>query len=343
MTLSPHDRTADSSAPSTTRDVGESPDAGPSSSPREKWLSWHSQREQTLREPHGWLSLTSLTWLGPEPTGVPDFPASWTALPLEVEDARAADRDGVGAGAPGTTGTEAGAGSAGGAGVGTGSGTGDEGGTPGVFRVTFEPGQGIDFTRGGVAVEGPQEWVLGPGDQDMSLARGELLAEVARRGDGVCVRVRDPHALTRTGFTGVPVWDFDPSWVRPATLTRLDTPGSRTVPGAQSGRTTSLTVSGRVHVSLPDGSAVDLDVVGPDEDEWGVIFHDPTNDTETSGWRRAPVTPTGETTAEVDFNRSVNFPAHFTPFGTCPTPIEGNTVPVPVRAGEKAPTPPGTV
>lgn len=309
MTPAPHDRTADTSTPSPTRGVEESPDADPSSTPREKWLSWHSEREQTLREPHGWLSLTSLTWLDPEPTGVPDFPASWTALPLESE---------------GT------------------AGTGHEGGAPSVFRVTFDPGQGIDFTRDGVTVEGSQEWVLGPGEQDMSLTRGDLIAEVARRGDGVCVRVRDPHALTRTGFTGVPVWDFDPSWVRPATLTRLDAPESRTVPGAQPGRTTSLTVSGRVHVSLPDGSSADLDVVGSDEDEWGVVFHDPTNGTETSGWRRAPVTPTSETTAEVDFNRSVNFPAHFTPFGTCPTPIEGNTVPVPVHAGEKAPTPPST-
>jgi len=280
---------------------------------REEWLKWHEEREDELRRPTGWLSLTSLTWLGPEPTGVPDFPAAWTALPLEAEEDRSTD-------GPGSEG-----------------GTGNEGGPSGMFRVRFEPGQDIGFTRDGVTVEGPQEWVLGPGEEDMSLSRGEVIAEVARRGDGVCVRVRDPHAPTRTGFTGVPVWDFDPAWVRPAALVRLDAPERHTVPGAQPGRTTSLTVSGRVHVSLPDGSAADLDVVGSDEDDWGVIFHDPTNGTETSGWRRAPVRPTGEATAEVDFNRSVNFPAHFTSHGTCPTPIEGNTVPTPVRAGEKAP------
>ncbi len=306
--------------------------------PREEWSKWHAGREEELRRPTGWLSLTSLTWLGPEPTGVPDFPASWTALPLEAGEDQGVDGAGSRSGSEGATGTAASAASS--AGAGTGSVSGSEGGPSGVFRVRFEPGQDIGFTRDGVAVEGPQEWVLGPGEQDVSLARGDVTAEVARRGDGVCVRVRDPHAPTRTGFTGVPVWDFDPSWVRPAALTRLDTPVDRTVPGAQAGRSTSLRVAGRVHVSLPDGSSVDLDVVGSDEDEWGVIFHDPTNGTETSGWRRAPVRPTGDATAEVDFNRSVNFPAHFTPYGTCPTPIEGNDVPVPVRAGEKAPAPP---
>lgn len=272
--------------------------------PRREWLAWHSEREEQLRRPTGWLSLTSLTWLGSDPVGVPDFPASWTALPVGAGD--------------------------------------DQGAPDGRFRIRFEPGQGVDFTRDGVAVDGPQEWVLGPGEEDLSLARGDMVAEVARRGDGVCVRVRDPHAPTRTGFTGVPVWDFDPAWVRPAALVLLGAPERRTVPSAQPGRTTSLTVSGRVHVSLPEGSAADLDVVGADEDGWGVIFHDPTNGVETSRWRRAPVTRTGEGSAEVDFNRSVNFPAHFTPYGTCPTPIEGNTVPVPVRAGEKAPAPPRT-
>lgn len=294
--------------------------------PRREWLAWHSEREEQLRRPTGWLSLTSLTWLGPDPVGVPDFPASWTALPLGAGDAQG---EGTGATGDGDTGDGDG-------------GSDDQDAPDGRFRIRFEPGQGVDFTRDGVAVDGPQEWVLGPGEEDLSLARGDMVAEVARRGDGVCVRVRDPHAPTRTGFTGVPVWDFDPAWVRPAALVLLGAPERRTVPSAQPGRTTSLTVSGRVHVSLPEGSAADLDVVGADEDGWGVIFHDPTNGVETSGWRRAPVTRTGEGSAEVDFNRSVNFPAHFTPYGTCPTPIEGNTVPVPVRAGEKAPAPPRT-
>ena len=274
----------------------------PTADPRQDWLEWHRTREEELTRPTGWLSLTSLTWLGTTPVGVPDFPASWTATPL------------------------------------------DEGDTPGVFRVRFEPGQDIDFTRDAAPVTGPHEWVLGPGEDDTSLARGEVVAEVARRGDGVCVRVRDPHAPTLTGFHGVPVWDFDPEWIRPATLDRFEESLPRTVRSAQPGRTTTLTSLGRLHVSLPDGSTGDLDLIAGGHG-WSVVFHDPTNGVESSAWRTAPVlgggtgagTPEDEGDLLVDFNRSSNFPAHFTPFGTCPTPPEHNILDLPVRAGEKAP------
>ena len=70
-----------------------------------------------------------------------------------------------------------------------------------------------------------------------------------------------------------------------------------------------------------------------------VIFHDPTNGAQTAAWRRAPLLP-DEGGWVVDFNRAQNFPAHFTPFGTCPTPPEGQGVPLAVHAGEKAPAEP---
>lgn len=37
---------------------------------------------------------------------------------------------------------------------------------------------------------------------------------------------------------------------------------------------------------------------------------------------------------QIDFNRSLNFPAAFTDFGTCPRPVPANVVPVAIRAGE---------
>ena len=47
--------------------------------------------------------------------------------------------------------------------------------------------------------------------------------------------------------------------------------------------------------------------------------------------------PTETGSLVVDFNRTVNLPFSFTEFGTCPAPVPGNTSPVPVTAGEKAP------
>ncbi|GAA1247240.1 DUF1684 domain-containing protein [Pseudonocardia aurantiaca] len=46
---------------------------------RDEWASWHAEREEDLRAPHGWLSLTALHWLDAEPRtfdGLPGWRAS---------------------------------------------------------------------------------------------------------------------------------------------------------------------------------------------------------------------------------------------------------------------------
>ncbi|MEJ2871361.1 DUF1684 domain-containing protein [Actinomycetospora sp. OC33-EN08] len=44
-----------------------------------EWQRWHDEREATLREPHGWLSLTALEWLEPAPRTIADLPGTWAA------------------------------------------------------------------------------------------------------------------------------------------------------------------------------------------------------------------------------------------------------------------------
>ena len=43
------------------------------------WAWWHAEREERLRQPHGWLSLTGLHWLTDEPGTFPGLPGSWRA------------------------------------------------------------------------------------------------------------------------------------------------------------------------------------------------------------------------------------------------------------------------
>jgi uncharacterized protein len=45
------------------------------------WNAWHAEREEELRTPHGWLSLTALHWLSPEPAAIPGLPGRWSATP----------------------------------------------------------------------------------------------------------------------------------------------------------------------------------------------------------------------------------------------------------------------
>ncbi|WP_027343507.1 DUF1684 domain-containing protein [Hamadaea tsunoensis] len=42
-----------------------------------RWHAWHDRREQRLRAPYGWLSLTGLHWLGPDPLTVDGLPGVW--------------------------------------------------------------------------------------------------------------------------------------------------------------------------------------------------------------------------------------------------------------------------
>jgi uncharacterized protein len=37
----------------------------------------------------------------------------------------------------------------------------------------------------------------------------------------------------------------------------------------------------------------------------------------------------------IDFNRTINLPFAFTAYGTCPAPVPGNRLALPVTAGEK--------
>jgi uncharacterized protein len=39
----------------------------------------------------------------------------------------------------------------------------------------------------------------------------------------------------------------------------------------------------------------------------------------------------------LDFNRTINYPSAFTPYGTCPMPVKNNSLDVRVEAGEKLP------
>lgn len=56
------------------------------------WAAWHATREDELRAPHGWLSLTALQWLTPEPSVVEGLPGLWSATPDGVViTARASD------------------------------------------------------------------------------------------------------------------------------------------------------------------------------------------------------------------------------------------------------------
>ena len=69
-----------------------------------------------------------------------------------------------------------------------------------------------------------------------------------------------------------------------------------------------------------------------------IEFHDLTNGFETAAWRQLKFdAPAPDRTVVLDFNRSINMWFAFTDHATCPMPVTGNTITVPVHAGEKSP------
>jgi len=147
--------------------------------------------------------------------------------------------------------------------------------------------------------------------------------------------LRDPQAPTRTEFTGVPVFDYDPAWVVPARLASFPQPRTERVRSAAPGLTQVATTLGTVTVQI-DGRDHTLTATGR-ADRWHLSFSDATSGAQTSAWRVVPVQITGPDAGVVDFNRAVNYPYAFTDFGTCPAPVAGNHLTVAVRAGERAP------
>jgi uncharacterized protein (DUF1684 family) len=98
-----------------------------------------------------------------------------------------------------------------------------------------------------------------------------------------------------------------------------------------------VTAVGTVHLAL-GGSAYELVVTAAGEGRLAVSFSDETSGVESAPWRTVTTGPLqADGSVEVDFNRTINLPYAFTDYGTCPAPVEGNRLPLPVTAGERQP------
>lgn len=198
----------------------------------------------------------------------------------------------------------------------------------------------VKVTQNGTEFMGEAVFELAEGESDMSLAAGTRVAEVARRGGRYCVRVRDSIAPSRLQFTGVPTFEFDPGAVVSASFTEFSEPRVVDIETARKGVSSTATLVGKVSFVYA-GVPCTLSVSGDASEELTAIFHDKSNGEESADWRfvsfPGPRAGEGGEKLSIDFNRSLNFPAAFSPFGTCPKPVEGNSLPVEVRAGEKRP------
>ncbi|MHA7275388.1 DUF1684 domain-containing protein [Arthrobacter sp. Hz1] len=206
--------------------------------------------------------------------------------------------------------------------------------------LTAQAGDGLTAVRTGLPVTGPLTLVLNDGASENWVRYQDTVVELAVRGDRYVVRTRDNTAPTFTGFDGVPVYGYSPGAVVEGRYLPYPTPREMPIRTAHPAVPDVIQAAGSVSFTL-GGVAQTLVVEQQRDGALKVAFHDETNGRTTARWRfliTDQVRPGGLVT--LDFNRSLNYPSAFTPFGTCPMPPAGNQISVPVEAGERKPVRP---
>ncbi len=211
-------------------------------------------------------------------------------------------------------------------------------------HLTAAAADGLTLVESGVPVDGTitatlsneesLHWVQYGGDDGR-----QVVVELAMRANRYAVRTRDSKSPVFTGFDGVPTFDYRPDAVVEARFRRYPEPVDIPI------GTANPLVDG-VHRSV--GELV-FRLPGKDhefhlqaeEEKLGaltVTFHDETNGESTDEWRKVSTAkPRPDGTVILDFNRAINYPSAFTPYGTCPMPVRNNSLDYRIEAGEKEP------
>ncbi|QNE19085.1 DUF1684 domain-containing protein [Kribbella qitaiheensis] len=197
--------------------------------------------------------------------------------------------------------------------------------------------EATDLTLDGEPLDGSASASVAEAGSLGWLFYGDKLAELVLRGGRYAIRQRDPQAPTRVGFHGVPAYPVNPRWLVTGHFTPFTEPERVEVATARPDLRQHVTAVGTVHVALGE-SAYELVATSAGEGQLSLSFHDETNGLETAPWRTVTTgVVQGDRSVALDFNRTINLPYAFTDYGTCPAPIPGNRLALPVTAGEKVP------
>ncbi|XAS68534.1 DUF1684 domain-containing protein [Micrococcaceae bacterium Sec5.7] len=273
----------------------------PADAQLDRWNRFRNSRNAALATEHGWLTLTSFQWLESQPAAVELAPGLWST--------------------DGTTAT-----------------------------LTAVGQDGLTLVETGEAVEGTITATLADEESLMWVQYGgadgkQVVVELAMRADKYAVRTRDAKSPVLTGFDGVPTFGYRPDLVIEARYEAYPEPVAVPIGTANplvDGMHESV---GEVVFRIP-GTDHEYRLQAEDEKLGAltVTFHDGTNagpdgDGETAEWRKvATARPRPDSTVILDFNRAINYPSAFTPYGTCPMPVKNNSLDAKIEAGEKQPS-----
>jgi uncharacterized protein (DUF1684 family) len=267
----------------------------------ERWQRFRTNRDNALAAPHGWLTLTSFQWLEDSPAAVDPAPGLWST-------------DG--------TGTTA--------------------------VLTAVPADGLTLVETGEKVDGTVSAVLADEESLMWVQFGgaagdQVVVELAMRGGRYAIRTRDSASPVLTDFDAVPIYPYNQEWEVTGRFVPYPEPVDVPIGTANPLVDGVHRSVGEVVFGLP-GSSHEFRLQA-EEEKLGaltVTFHDETNGDTTDDWRKLSLPrPRPDGSVVLDFNRAINYPSAFTPYGTCPMPVKNNSLDIRVEAGEKQPYPGG--
>ncbi|MEU6668947.1 DUF1684 domain-containing protein [Streptomyces sp. NPDC046727] len=147
------------------------------------------------------------------------------------------------------------------------------------------------------------------------------------------VRVYDPASAARRAFKGIDADPYDPRWSVPGRFTPYE--ATRTVRlGNADGRERGFALVGELAFSLA-GRERTLKVARQGDRLWAVFADATSGDTSFRFRFLHPEAPDAEGRTTVDFNRAQLPPCAFADHFICPFPAPGNTLDVPIEAGER--------
>ncbi|WP_406860014.1 DUF1684 domain-containing protein [Streptomyces sp. HUAS MG47] len=157
---------------------------------------------------------------------------------------------------------------------------------------------------------------------------------VLRREGLWAVRDFDPESAARRAYRGIEATSYDAGWVLPGVYRPYDEARSIRVENAD-GRERGLGLSGELLFAI-GGAEHGLQVAVEDDGSLWAVFADGTSGESSYRFRfLRPDAPAEDGSVTVDFNRALLPPCAFADHFICPFPPPGNTLSVPVPAGER--------
>ncbi|VXC37166.1 conserved hypothetical protein [Arthrobacter sp. 9AX] len=214
--------------------------------------------------------------------------------------------------------------------------------------LTAVPADGLFLVETEQAVDGTVTAALADEESLMWVRFGgtdgtQVVVELAMRGGRYAIRTRDAVSPVCTEFRGVPTYGYSPDWEVVGRFEPYPEPVDVPIATANPLVDGIHRTVGEVLFRVP-GSPHEMRLQA-EEEKLGaltVTFHDETNGETTDDWRKLAVPrPRPDGSVVLDFNRAINYPSAFTPYGTCPMPVKNNSLDVRVEAGEKQPYPAG--